>query len=109
MKSLAQNTVYLFRINPFFLNICPALQQFIVFFCLFFRPLQNTRQMHMIFYLIPWSYFTFGCPVQMQWDETTKIYSFPRIPFNCVGLAVVLFVLFALCVAVNRCFSRKEV
>ena len=61
------------------------------------------------FYLIPWSYFTFGCPVQMQWDETTKIYSFPRIPFNCVGLAVVLFVLFALCVAVNRCFSRKEV
>lgn len=88
------------QLYPLFISV---LGSFIGLFSMFF-PIGSA-----VFYLVPWSYFTFGCPVQMQWDEVTKLYSFPRIPFHSAGLAAALIALALLFAAVNRCISRKEV
>lgn len=60
-------------------------------------------------YLCPWSYFTFGCCVVLNYDEATSTRSFSELPFDTAGFIVLLSVTVITYLAVRRYFLRKEV
>lgn len=59
-------------------------------------------------YFCPWSYFTFGGCVIMNYDEATSTYSYTQLSFNTAGFIVLLLVTAAAYIAVRSYFLRKE-
>lgn len=59
-------------------------------------------------YFCPWSYFTFGGCVIMNYDEATSTHSYTQLSFNTAGFIVLLLVTAAAYIAVRSYFLRKE-
>lgn len=60
-------------------------------------------------YCCPWSYFTFGCCVVMDYEQETSALTFTELPPDRIGIFLLASVTLIALLAVRRYFLRKEV